>query len=47
MLYSAKGRMFYSQIEYGLHDVNIGSVEDWETGRGSLRCERPPTPWRN
>jgi hypothetical protein len=45
MLYSAKGRMFYSQIEYGLHDVNIGSVENWETGRGNLRCERPPAPW--
>ena len=45
ILYSAKGRMFYSHIEYGPFDVDIGSIEDWEAGKGNLRCERPPAPW--
>jgi hypothetical protein len=45
ILYSAKGRMFYSHLEYGPFDVAIGSIGDWETGKGNLRCERPPAFW--
>jgi hypothetical protein len=46
-LYTAKGRMFYSRLEYGPFDVDIGSIEDWESGKGNLRCERPPALWSN
>lgn len=44
-LYTANGRMFYSQLEYGPFDVSIGSVEDWEAGRGRMNCTRPPARW--
>jgi hypothetical protein len=44
-LYTAKGRMFYSKMDFGPFDVNIGSIDDWEAGKGSLRCEKPPARW--
>lgn len=45
ILYSAKGRMFYSHLEFGPFDVDIGSIGDWEAGKGDLNCERPPAFW--
>ena len=47
VLYFAKGRMFYSRSTFGPFDVPIGSFADWESGKGKLRCERPPARWSN
>lgn len=44
-LYMARGQIAFSRFEYGPFDVALGSMEDWENGRGRVNCEIPVRPF--
>jgi len=44
-LYASRGQVTFSRFEYGPFDVALGSLEDWETGRGVVDCKIPARPF--
>jgi hypothetical protein len=45
IVFVKQGRVFYSRYDYGPFDVDMGSVEDWENGTSTFKCEKPARPW--
>ncbi len=39
------GRLSLSKLNYGPFDVDMGSYEEWESGRSHFVCQRLPRPW--
>jgi hypothetical protein len=44
-LYYSRGKLSYSRFEYGPFDVPLGTVEDWESGKGKVDCQIPARPF--
>ena len=44
-LYMQRGRITFTRFEYGPFDVDLGSLVDWETGRGKVDCKIPDRPF--
>ena len=44
-LYMSRGQIAFSRFEYGPFDVALGSLDDWETGRGIVDCKIPNRPF--
>ena len=45
VVYAHHGRLSLSKYDFGPFDVDMGSIEEWESNRSKFVCERLPRPW--
>jgi hypothetical protein len=45
VMYERQGRLSYSRYDFGPFDVDLGTVTDWEAGKGTVRCESLTRNW--